>query len=105
MLFGLLVTFLMTQFLNPGIRNIHLLDDEDFKLFGKKYCVFCEQNVLETMQHCKECCACINHRHHHCMFFEKCIGGSVQKYAFNFFLLFAFCSCLTLFVTLILYLV
>jgi hypothetical protein len=105
MLLGLLVTFLMTQFLNPGIRNIHLLDDEDFKLFGEKYCVFCEKNVLETMQHCKECCACINHRHHHCMFFEKCIGGSVQNYAFKFFLLFAFCSCLTFFVTLILYLV
>lgn len=46
MLSGLVITYLITQFVNPGIKNPSMISEGDFSTFGKKYCYICEKDVL-----------------------------------------------------------
>ena len=62
------------------------------------YCVKCNVDVDEDMEHCEDCQVCVYDYDHHCVFFSKCIGGgniycfggSIGMLVFNFILLFVF---------------
>ena len=60
------------------------------------YCVKCNVDVTEDMEHCDDCQVCVSDYDHHCVFFSKCIGGgniycfagSIGMLVFNFIIIF-----------------
>ena len=85
------LSYFLTQFLNPGIRNLAQIQEKEYKRDGKEYCSFCRGFRTSEMEHCPECEVCIEGLDHHCGFFGKCIGGW-QKIAFYTFVI-AICAC------------
>ena len=84
-------SYFFTQFLNPGIRNLASITDEEYESEGKSYCSLCKGFRTNNMEHCSECDVCVEGLDHHCGFFGKCIAG-VQKYFFYLFLI-SICGC------------
>lgn len=92
------ITYFLTQFMNPGIRNLSTISDEEYHQEGRSYCAQCRGYRTGRMEHCQECEVCVEDLDHHCGFFSKCIAGW-QKFAFYAFLTMGFISFLTLLVT------
>ena len=52
---------------------------EDGRIKNVLYCIKCDQDVAQYMEHCEDCDLCISDYDHHCVFFSKCIGGGNIK--------------------------
>jgi palmitoyltransferase ZDHHC9/14/18/palmitoyltransferase len=92
------ITYILTQFLNPGIRNLTNIQAEEYTKYGKVLCDHCNAYRTENMEHCDDCKVCIEGLDHHCGFFSKCIGG-FQKYFFYAFLCISFLGFFGLIIT------
>ena len=87
------LTYLLTQFMNPGVINLHTIPDEYYeKNGGKIFCSSCNgYRSKNKIAHCKHCDVCVWGLDHHCGFFNKCIAG-YQAWAFYGLMLGAFAA-------------
>ena len=61
------------------------------------YCLKCDVDVTDDMDHCDDCDVCVEDHDHHCVFFSKCIGagnfpyfgGAIGLLVVNFAIMFA----------------
>lgn len=74
-------SYVLTILLNPGIRNLATITDEEYWQKGKVFCSMCNGYRTGNMKHCKWCQVCVEDLDHHCGYFGKCIAGC-QRFAF-----------------------
>lgn len=57
---GLLnLSYFLTQFLNPGIRNLSTISQDEYSKDGAFYCSSCNGDRTGKMEHCRDCGVCI----------------------------------------------
>ena len=47
------LTYFFTQFMNPGVRNLASIPDDEYEKEGKKYCLVCKGYRTDNMEHCE----------------------------------------------------
>jgi len=86
---GLLLSFSMTVFMNPGIQLKDRPMPKDVELGAKlRSCHTCGIIPEKGTVHCADCDVCIKDYDHHCPWTSKCVGGGnlTWFYAFLAFL-------------------